>query len=50
MAAPTAIDDYLRLCDRQHKRKYVAMSVMCSIIVKPRKGEPTERDQDNIKG
>ena len=31
MPCPETIQDYLRLCGRQHKRKYVAMLVMGSM-------------------
>ena len=34
MPLPESIGDYLRLCGRPHKRKYVPMSVMGSMALK----------------
>jgi hypothetical protein len=31
---PDSISNYLRLCGRQHKRKYVGISVMLSCFIK----------------
>ena len=34
MPVPDSISDYLRLCGRQHKRRYVGISLMLACFIK----------------